>query len=230
MHDALAVQALSKTVSSTRAADAKLYLDLIDEKSSFWADRDENDLPATTRDAVKSTRAQIEQLKKEGKDVAYCHGLQEGGCPSSIYEGIHDAKIHIRGRYDRQTTQVPRRFPRFLAGDRADADHAGERSAATGAVDHPPRASADGPRDGEPALAAPLRRRDRPHAQQLRQARRRRRRIPSCWIIWRVEFVAIGLVDQGDAPADHALGGLSAIQRAGPATYSGSRTTCSSAA
>ena len=42
----------------------------------------------------------------------------------------------------------------------------------------------DGPRDGQPDLAAPLRRGDRPHAQQLRPQAASRPAIPSCSTGW----------------------------------------------
>jgi len=43
-----------------------------------------------------------------------CHGLSEGGIAGSPYEGTHDSKIHIRGRYDRLGELVPRGVPTFL--------------------------------------------------------------------------------------------------------------------
>lgn len=114
---AVELQRAGKPLTDLSGDEANLYLALADSKSAFWTNRDENELPAADREGIKSARSQIEAIKKEAKEAPYCHALQEGGCPSSIYEGIHDAKIHVRGRYDRQTTQVPRRFPRILAGD-----------------------------------------------------------------------------------------------------------------
>lgn len=45
------------------------------------------------------------------------HGLQEGGCPGSPQQGVHDVRVHVRGRYDRLGDTVPRGFPRVLAGE-----------------------------------------------------------------------------------------------------------------
>ncbi|MDB5320186.1 MAG: Protein of unknown function (DUF1553)/Protein of unknown function (DUF1549)/Planctomycete [Phycisphaerales bacterium] len=42
------------------------------------------------------------------------HGLQEGGVPGSPQAGVHDVKVHIRGRYDRLGELVPRHFPTLL--------------------------------------------------------------------------------------------------------------------
>ncbi len=44
-------------------------------------------------------------------------GMAEGGCPQSLQAGVHDVKVHVRGRYDRLGALVPRHFPLLLAGD-----------------------------------------------------------------------------------------------------------------
>jgi mono/diheme cytochrome c family protein len=60
----------------------------------------------------------IAAIKSElGKPLPATHGLQEGGVPGSPHAGVHDVKVHIRGRYDRLGPTVPRRFPRVLAGE-----------------------------------------------------------------------------------------------------------------
>jgi hypothetical protein len=46
-----------------------------------------------------------------------CHGLREGGILQTAYEGFHDARIHIRGRYDRLGPLTPRHLPVLLAGE-----------------------------------------------------------------------------------------------------------------
>jgi hypothetical protein len=62
-------------------------------------------------------QAQLTELEKTPPPPpAYAHACQEGGCPRSAQEGFHDAKIHVRGRYDRLGALVPRRFPEILAG------------------------------------------------------------------------------------------------------------------
>ena len=75
--------------------------------------------------ASPAAQAQLAELKQELATLQKnalpplpgCHGMAEGGVPGGMYEGIHDGRIHIRGRYDRQTDVVPRHFPRLLAGD-----------------------------------------------------------------------------------------------------------------
>ena len=64
---------------------------------------------------------------------------------------------------------------------------------------------ADGPRDGQPRLEAPLRRRPRADARQLRQGRARRRRIPSCSTGWPASSSA-GAGASRRAPADDDIG------------------------
>jgi hypothetical protein len=58
-----------------------------------------------------------EQLLALVAKVEFAHGLQEGGIPATSYEGFHDARIHVRGRYDRLGEVRPRAFPVLLAGD-----------------------------------------------------------------------------------------------------------------
>jgi hypothetical protein len=58
-----------------------------------------------------------QQLRQTLTELPQCQGLQDGGIALTAYEGFHDAKIHIRGSYDRQGELVPRRFPVLLAGN-----------------------------------------------------------------------------------------------------------------
>ncbi|MFN7769546.1 MAG: PSD1 and planctomycete cytochrome C domain-containing protein [Planctomycetaceae bacterium] len=41
----------------------------------------------------------------------------EGGTPGGLFPGIQDVPIHLRGSYTKLGAVVPRRFPRFLAGE-----------------------------------------------------------------------------------------------------------------
>ena len=49
--------------------------------------------------------------------VPVAHAIQEGGTPKSAYEGIADARIHLRGRYDKLGEVTPRRFPKILCDE-----------------------------------------------------------------------------------------------------------------
>jgi hypothetical protein len=70
-----------------------------------------------TQSHAAAMRRELDELKKQ-QPAAFpvAHGLQEGGTPKSAHEGIRDARVHIRGRYDRLGDVVPRAFPRLLAG------------------------------------------------------------------------------------------------------------------
>ena len=66
------------------------------------------------RAGLENERKQLTTLLA---DAEFAHGLQEGGIPGTPYEGFHDARIHVRGRYDRLGEVRPRAFPVLLAGD-----------------------------------------------------------------------------------------------------------------
>jgi Protein of unknown function (DUF1553)/Protein of unknown function (DUF1549) len=68
---------------------------------------------------LRKLEAELAALRKNAlPPIPYANGIQEGGCPQSPQAGIHDVRVHIRGRYDRLGKLVPRHFPRILAGDR----------------------------------------------------------------------------------------------------------------
>jgi cytochrome c553 len=69
---------------------------------------------APGRASIENERQQLNVLISRSE---FAHGLQEGGIPATPYEGFHDARIHIRGRYDRLADVRPRVFPTLLAGD-----------------------------------------------------------------------------------------------------------------
>ncbi len=103
-----------------KGPNARLYNDLTDPKGPFWAGlkKDDAPLPTEARAELARMRRELAELRRAlPPPIPQGHGLQEGGTPNSPYAGIGDARIHIRGRYDRLGPSVPRRFPRVLAGD-----------------------------------------------------------------------------------------------------------------
>ena len=75
-------------------------------------------LSTDEKEALERKKEELATLRKElSRPVPVAHGLQEGGVPESAHAGIHDVQVHIRGRYDHLGKQVPRRFPRVLAGE-----------------------------------------------------------------------------------------------------------------
>ena len=72
------------------------------------------------RESLGRARKELAALRKElEKPLPVAHGLQEGGTPKSAHAGFNDARVHIRGRYDRLGEFVPRAYPQVLAGDAA---------------------------------------------------------------------------------------------------------------
>ena len=100
--------------------DNKIFRLLVNPRGGFWAAIRQNleNLPEPDRAHGKDLTAQLKQLRDNPPPpLPIAHALQEGGVPTSVHEGVKDAHIHVRGRYDRLGPVVPRRFPRLLAGD-----------------------------------------------------------------------------------------------------------------
>jgi Protein of unknown function (DUF1553)/Protein of unknown function (DUF1549)/Planctomycete cytochrome C len=92
---------------------------ITDARSPFWikSAEDERALPAERRDAIARLDGDINALKKvPAPPIEYANGAEEGGVPGSPHAGVHDVRIHFRGRYDHLGDLVPRRFPEILAG------------------------------------------------------------------------------------------------------------------
>ena len=103
-----------------KGPDAALYHHVTDPQGPFWAAwrKDDRALPEERREELGRMRRELAELKRTlPPPIPMAHGLQEGGTPNSPYSGIKDTKVHIRGRYDRLGAEVPRRFPKVLAGD-----------------------------------------------------------------------------------------------------------------
>lgn len=83
-------------------------------------------LPEPARRELAGLRAQLDKLRKSPPPpVDEAHGIREGGVPGTVHAGFRDARIHIRGRYDRLGDTVPRRFPSVLADGKPAAIPAG---------------------------------------------------------------------------------------------------------
>ncbi len=99
-----------------RAPDSPLARELTSNRGPFTIKPEE--LPAEDQAALKTLRDEYETLKASPPPpVPLALAAQEGGVPRSAHEGIHDARIHVRGNYQRLGETVPRHFPRIVAGD-----------------------------------------------------------------------------------------------------------------
>lgn len=114
------VQRALLATDATNSTVGKLYGDLANPRGAFWAGmpNPEKYFPAQAQKPLEAARAELAMLKKDTPPpLAKAHGLQDGGVPESPHAGVHDVKVHIRGRYDRLGELAPRGFPRVLAGD-----------------------------------------------------------------------------------------------------------------
>ena len=159
---------------------------------------------------LKQLRGEIERLEKAGPMAAGPAGLRRPRRRSRPTRSSRSAATRASS-----ATWCPaacRRSSSPTAPSTCPPTGSGRLALARWLTEGPPRAP-DGAGDGQPDLAAPLRQADRADALGLRPprhaadppraARMAGRRLPR-----------LGLVDQGDAPADHALGDLPARLRA----------------
>ncbi|MDB6024882.1 MAG: Protein of unknown function (DUF1553)/Protein of unknown function (DUF1549)/Planctomycete [Verrucomicrobiales bacterium] len=110
---------MQKEVLDTTVTNG-VYMAFAVPRGSFWAPlRNEEKLfTAEAKNTLQKDKAELSDLRSHPPAaLLMAHGLQEGGVPESPHAGVHDVKIHVRGRYDRLGELVPRGFPRIIAGD-----------------------------------------------------------------------------------------------------------------
>lgn len=96
-----------------------IYAAFTAPRGAFWSPlrEDRKQYPEVSRHRFEAAQTELGQLRQNPPPpVSLAHGLQEGGVPESPHAGVHDVRIHVRGRYDRLGDLAPRRFPRVLAG------------------------------------------------------------------------------------------------------------------
>jgi hypothetical protein len=102
------------------AEDFQKTFEVVDDRSPFWIHdpADQKYWSPSAREELATLTGALATLKKTPPPPEpFANGAQEGGVPDSPQAGIHDVRVHIRGRYDRLGDVVPRRFPLILAGD-----------------------------------------------------------------------------------------------------------------
>jgi hypothetical protein len=100
--------------------DSPLVHDLTGIRSPFWVHQrdDAQYLPEQARTGLAKLAGEVEALKNSMPPLPCAHGAQEGGPRFSLFPGIGDVRIHVRGSYSQLGERVPRHFPRVLAGDK----------------------------------------------------------------------------------------------------------------
>jgi hypothetical protein len=79
--------------------------------------KDRKELPPESQKAIGEAAAQVEALRKTAPPpVPMACGIQEGGVRYSLYPGIQDVPVHIRGSALNLGEVAPRRIPPSLAG------------------------------------------------------------------------------------------------------------------
>jgi hypothetical protein len=109
-----------KDASSLATPDAALYQTLTNPRGPFWvgARADESILPADSRQDLAALRTESATIKQSlAQPIPYANAMQEGGTPQSMFPGIQDVPVHIRGQYSRLGEVVPRHFPQVIAGE-----------------------------------------------------------------------------------------------------------------
>jgi hypothetical protein len=101
-------------------ADGPLVQALTGVRSPFWvrARDDGKYLSSEGQKALAKLTAEFDILNQSIPPLPCAHGIEEGGPRFSLFPGIGDVRIHMRGSYERLGERVPRHFPRVLAGDR----------------------------------------------------------------------------------------------------------------
>jgi hypothetical protein len=123
--------------------DGPVAQDLTGVRSPFWVNTrdDAKYLSSESQAALAKLAGEVEALKASTPPLPCANGILEGGLRYSLYPGMGDAPIHIRGRYERLGRRVPRHFPLALAGDKQPAIRSGsgrlELARWIGSADHP---------------------------------------------------------------------------------------------
>jgi hypothetical protein len=75
--------------------------------------------------ALDSLKKERDELRGNLTPPPMTQGLREGGIPESPYAGFHDARIHVRGSYDRLGETQPRAFPTLFAAAKPEIKGSG---------------------------------------------------------------------------------------------------------
>jgi len=114
------------------AAEEALLRELTGPRSPFRT-KERKELPRESQDRIAAAAAEVEALRKTAPaPVPTACGIQEGGVRYSLYPGIQDVAVHLKGSTTAFGDIVPRRIPSALAGPDGPAirDGSGRRELA----------------------------------------------------------------------------------------------------
>jgi hypothetical protein len=121
-YGAASMDALSNAAFAFQAAvdeagpEDPLVRELVGPRSPFRI-KERKELPPEAQQAIAAAAAGVEALKKSAPaPVPMACGIQEGGVRYSLYPGIQDVPVHIRGSFSNLGDVAPRRIPPVLAG------------------------------------------------------------------------------------------------------------------
>lgn len=132
LDDALGSWTRARSSGEPEAADCELAAALADSESDLvreltgprsplWIVEKET-LPGEAQALLSKLAREVEALRKSAPPpIPEACGIQEGGVRYSLYPGIQDVAVHLKGRTDRFGEIVPRRMPEMLAGSHAPA-------------------------------------------------------------------------------------------------------------
>lgn len=117
--DRAAVESAARKIEQAVVAAGEagpLAQDLAGPQSPFWAaPRDDaRYLPEAAQKTIAKLSSELDALKGQTPNIAYAHGVAEGGLRYGPSPGFGDAPIHVRGDYTQLGATVPRRFPVLL--------------------------------------------------------------------------------------------------------------------
>jgi hypothetical protein len=80
----------------------------------WWICSGEGEKLATEDQAMQQLETESKRLSAEKNRQDFAQGMLEGGIAATNYAGFHDARVHLRGSYNRLGEMVPRSVPAVL--------------------------------------------------------------------------------------------------------------------
>jgi hypothetical protein len=114
-----AARLVQKAIEKAAKEGTGVITDLVGPRSPFWV-RTRDDakyLSAQAKSDLDKLNGEVEALRQTAPPLPVANGAQDGGPRFSLFPGIGDVAIHLRGNYERLGKKVPRHFPEALAAE-----------------------------------------------------------------------------------------------------------------